>query len=478
MGIWNKRRASGQDTALKEGDRKKTKRRKKKFQGARLEINSLEGIEIGEEYQRILSAIETCIPFIFVTGKAGTGKTTLIDVIRAKSRKKMVVVAPTGVAAINAKGVTIHSFFRFPPVIIQKSNIKMLPDRTVISELELLVIDEVSMVRPDVVDGIDLFLQKNKGNRLPFGGVQVLFIGDLFQLSPVVRPKDREVLTELDYDNEYFFSAHSLRDEKIFAIELSKIYRQEDRDFINALNKIRCGEDLDAALDVINRNAFRADYVPKSDVMLTCTNSIADRENSAKLDGIKSEVYEFEGEFKGDFSLEDERLPSSLNLKLKLGSQVMFTKNDEMKRWVNGTIGIIRDIDQQKITVELVFNEGSPVYEISRVTWTEHKYEYDETEDKIVARVKSEYIQYPLMLAWAITIHKSQGKTLDRVYIDLGNRAFAPGQVYVALSRARRLSNLRLARPIRKADIICNDNIVHFYRAMKEIETQIKNIDN
>ncbi len=442
---------------------KKILSRKKK------KINSLEGIEITEEYNKVLSAIKTGEPMIFVTGKAGTGKTTLIDVIRHKIEKKTVVVAPTGIAAINAKGVTIHSFFRFPHKIIQDEDIKQLHNRTLINKLELLIIDEISMVRADVIDGIDLFLRINRGNNESFGGVQVILMGDLFQLPPIVKYDEKNVLIQMGHESEYFFSAHKLQDEELLPVELNKIFRQEDVHFIDALNDIRCGENVESALSVINQHAYTEGYISKSEITLSCTNDVADRKNMDELDRIKLEMYEFEGVFKGEYFLNEKKLPSPLKLQLKLGAQVMFTKNDEKRRWVNGTIGVIKAIKQDMIKVELIHNEGNPVYDVQPVSWKKCKYKYDKKTDRIVAIVNAEYIQYPLMLAWAITIHKSQGKTLDKVYINLARGAFATGQVYVALSRARTLNDVHLARPIYRSDVKCDVKIARFYQSIRNL---------
>lgn len=443
--------------------------RKKILPGKKNHIDPLEGIEITEKYNKVLSAIRAGAPMIFVTGKAGTGKTTLIDVIRHKIDKKTVVVAPTGIAAINAKGATIHAFFRFPPKIIQNDDIKQLYDRRLIHKLELLIIDEISMVRADVIDGIDSFLRINRENNEPFGGVQVVLIGDLFQLPPIVSSDERNVLIQMEYESEYFFSAQKLQDEKILPIELDKIFRQEERHFIKALNDIRCGENIESALSMINRHAYVVDYIAKSEVMLSCTNDVADRKNMDELDRIKLKMYEFEGKFKGEFFLNEKKLPSPLILQLKQGAQVMFTKNDPRKRWVNGTVGVIKAIKQDMIKVELIHHKGNPVYDVKSVSWKKYKYEYDVESDRIVATVNAEYIQYPLMLAWAITIHKSQGKTLDKVYINLARGAFAAGQVYVALSRARTLNNVRLARPIYASDVKCDENIKRFYQSIRNV---------
>jgi energy-coupling factor transporter ATP-binding protein EcfA2 len=427
--------------------------------------NPLEGIEISEEYKNVQSLIEAGFPAVFVTGNAGTGKSTLIQYLRTVLKIRSVVVAPTGVAALNVGGVTIHSFFRFPPKILEDDDIKMVFDRKLYQKLDLLVIDEISMVRCDLMDSIDKFLRKNRSSDLPFGGVQLLLIGDLFQLPPVVSRSEDTVLKAKGYPNPYFFSSFSLQKCSMFPIELTSVYRQSDNAFVTLLNSVRVGENIDSVTQEINSRCHQSGNKP-ADITLCCTNKKADQINMRELQTISDKEHVFQGEIKGQFSLEEDNLPSPMNLKLKIGARVMFTKNDENRRWVNGSLGIVRHIDGESIGVELVTDHKGSIYDVKRVTWETFKYSYDAEKDQIVAHKVGAYTQYPLMLAWAVTIHKSQGKTLENVLIDLGSGAFASGQVYVALSRCRSIDGITLERPIRNTDVKCDPMIKRFYRAM------------
>ncbi|MGQ9696984.1 MAG: ATP-dependent DNA helicase [Armatimonadota bacterium] len=415
-----------------------------------------------------MSLLDSGSPVVFVTGKAGTGKSTLIRYLRKVLTKRLAVVAPTGVAAINAGGATIHSMFRLPPKIHEDKDIKRVYGRKLYQKLELLIVDEVSMVRADLMDSVDCFLRKNRESPHPFGGVQLLLIGDLFQLPPVVTEQEREVLIRKGYTVFYFFDAFSLKRAPISFVELPKVFRQTDEDFINILNCIRAGEDVDDAVVELNARCFRPDTDPTDlDLILTCTNAKADEINQRELDQLPTKARVFQGRITGEFSIKDDKLPSPMDLTLKIGARVMFTKNDEQHRWVNGTIGVVRDMDQNSVTVELLGEHRGSVHNVQAVTWETYRYEYDEENDNIVARKVGEDIQYPLMLSWAVTIHKSQGKTLNNVFVDLGDGAFAPGQVYVALSRCRTLDGIRLARPIRPSEVKCDPVVTRFYRELQ-----------
>lgn len=430
--------------------------------------NPLDDIEVTQEYILIQKLIESDCPVVFVTGKAGTGKSTLIYYLRLILNKRLVVVAPTGVAALQAKGVTIHSFFQFPPKIIDADDIKRVFDRNLYSKLELLIVDEISMVRGDLIDGIDQFLRKNREIESPFGGVQLLLIGDLFQLPPVVMKKERAVLIEKGYASEYFFSALTLQESEMVPVELTKVFRQESKEFIHLLNKVRIAEDLDNSLKRIN-SRFTEEYISRAEITLTSTNRLADQKNSKELLALPGQEYIFQGVMKGKFSHAKDKLPSPYLLKLKIGAQVMFTKNDEQKRWINGTLGFVKSLSTNSIRVEITSGRPTATYDVLKVTWGTYRYEYDPDQDKIVSKVVGEYTQYPLMLAWAVTIHKSQGKTLPKTFINMGSGAFAPGQVYVALSRVQSLDDIHLARPIKNSDVMCDPKIKRFYLALDRI---------
>ncbi|MHB0981487.1 MAG: ATP-dependent DNA helicase [Thermoleophilia bacterium] len=426
-------------------------------------------IDVPESYHEVERLIIAGCPVIFVSGSAGTGKTTLIRHLGAVLPHRTVVVAPTGVAALNAGGVTIHSFFQFPPRIQDPSEIRLLADRKLIRKLELLVVDEVSMLRCDVLDCIDAFLRKNRDNQEPFGGVQLLFVGDLFQLPPVVPRHEWEVLRSRGYASAYFFSAHALREVPLAHVELDRVYRQRDPAFVALLNTIRTAQEIGEAVEEINDACYDADGADH-DITLTCTNRRADDINSTSMAAIDSPEHVFEGEIEGDFRLDKQKLPSPFDLRLKVGARVMFTRNDEERRWVNGTTGIVREVDARSIRVEVGGGRSEKVHDVLPVAWESYEYVLDEDEQQIVARKIGEYRQYPLMLAWAVTIHKSQGKTLDKILVDFGSGAFASGQAYVALSRVRSLDGIRLARPLRVTDVKCDPTIRRFYRDLYEAD--------
>lgn len=432
-------------------------------------MNPLDGIEVTEEYQRIHALLDQGCPMVFVSGKAGTGKTTLVHYLREKLDKNIVVVAPTGVAALNVKGATIHSFFRLPPRMIADEDIKEVRNRRVYEKIDILIIDEISMVRADLLDAVDRFLRLNGPvSDKPFGGIQVLFVGDLFQLSPVVKSKEEAILEARRYETPFFFSAKVLQGCRFAPVELSKIYRQTDTQFTEMLDRVRIAEELESVVPYINQNCCAQSKEHPSLITLTCTNAAADQINKSKLDELPGEMKTFPGEVSGKFAVQEEKLPSPLRLHLKPGAQVMFTKNDEQKRWVNGTIGRVAVLEEDVIQVELVSDHPGTVHDVRRVKWESFKYEYDHVKDKINPVTVGKYIQFPLMLAWAVTIHKSQGKTLERVNVDLGGGAFAPGQVYVALSRCRSLRDISLARPLGRTEVKCDQRIKRFYEALAE----------
>jgi hypothetical protein len=432
---------------------------------------ALDGIIISDDFKKVRALLEAATPVVFVTGNAGTGKSTLIQYLRSVLNLRLAVVAPTGVAALNVEGVTIHSLFHLPPKIHEDDDIKLVDDRKLYQKLELLIIDEVSMVRCDLMDSIDKFLRKIRSNALPFGGVQLLLVGDLFQLPPVAPSHEWAVLSAKGYASPYFFSSFSLQRTFLESVELSDVQRQNDPVFVDMLNKLRIADedDLEFVIAELNRRCYRKDG-PQTAITLTCTNSQADQINRTELQKLLYEEFVFIGRVEGEFNIEDDKLPSPLNLTLKVGARVMFTKNDGARRWVNGTLGVVRHVDQTCISVELVSDSPGMVYDVLPATWETYKYGFDAQEDRIVGRIAGLYTQYPLMLAWAATIHKSQGKTLDNILVDLGTGAFAPGQVYVAMSRCRSIDGLLLARPIRWSDVKCDPAVRRFYLALKALK--------
>jgi len=412
-------------------------------------------LEINDEFKSAFNLMENTRECLFITGKAGTGKSTLLKYFKANTGKKIIVLAPTGVAAINVGGQTIHSFFRLPPKIIQKDAIKRLRDKSLIENLDMVVIDEVSMVRSDLMDGIDYALRLNRGRmKVPFGGVQMVFFGDLFQLSPVGEREARELLEER-YSSPYFFSAKVFNDCNIRSVELSTIYRQKDGSFMELLNRIRNKEHTEEDLDILNKRVQKDTAVSKKDatVILTTTNSLASAINQDRLSKLPGKMITYEGTATGRF--EESAYPTDTSLKLKKGAQVILIKNDPAKQWVNGTLAKVVDLSEDSIVVDI----DGRTCDVPIVKWQKIEYSYNEDEDKIEDEVVGGFAQYPIKLAWAITIHKSQGQTFDKVIIDLGYGAFTHGQLYVALSRCTCLDGIRLKRPVNQSDIIFDQRI-------------------
>lgn len=432
----------------------------------------LAGIEVTPEYEKILALLQAGYPLMFVTGKAGTGKSTLIRYLRAVAKKNIVVVAPTGVAALNVKGTTIHSFFHLPPRIVSEDDAKQMEDRMLYSKLDILIVDEVSMVRADLLDAMDKFLRVNgRDAALPFGGTQVLMIGDLFQLPPVATRQDCKILSEMGYASRFFFSSRCLQANHMAPVELTRIFRQTDPTFTHLLNQIRVAENLRDSVEQVNRVCFAASGKPQALITLTCTNAKADAVNIERLRTLAGQLRTYLGATSGSFTFEEDKhpdkLPSPYKLKLKTGAQVMFTKNDGQKRWVNGTLGTVRETGDHRIQVELMTDHPGLSHDVQRVSWESFRYRYDRRTGQIVAEVTGRYTQFPLMLAWAVTINKSQGKTLEKVEIDLGDGAFSPGQVYVALSRCRSLGDITLTRAIVPEEVKCDERVKRFYDVLE-----------
>lgn len=415
-------------------------------------------LDINDEFKSAFDLMEYTKECLFITGKAGTGKSTLLKYFKANTGKKIIVLAPTGVAAINVGGQTIHSFFRLPPKIIQKDTIKRLRDKSLIKNLDMVIIDEVSMVRSDLMDGIDYALRLNRGKmKTPFGGVQMVFFGDLFQLSPVVENEARQLLEER-YLSPYFFSAKVFDDCHIRAIELSTIYRQKDTSFMELLNRVRNKEHTKEDLDTLNKRVREDATVSKKDstVILTTTNILANTINQDRLSKLSGKEITYEAKAFGKF--EESTYPTNASLKLKKGAQVILLKNDPDKRWVNGTLAKVIALSKDSIVVDI----NGLTYDVPVVKWQKIEYSYNEAEDKIEAEVVGDFAQYPIKLAWAITIHKSQGQTFDKVIIDMGHGAFTHGQLYVALSRCTCMDGIRLKRPVTHSDIIFDQRIYEF----------------
>ena len=412
---------------------------------------------------------------IFLTGKAGTGKTTFLKTVFEGSRKRPIVVAPTGVAAINAGGVTIHSFFQLPfspyvPGAKMESKFDFSREkRKLLASIDLLIIDEISMVRADLLDAIDAVLRRFRDHSLPFGGVQLLMIGDLAQLTPVVTPEDERMLKPY-YDTPYFFGSKALQQIDYVTIQLDHVYRQQDASFVDLLNQVREGHPSEAALASLNTRCKPA-FIPRPEeqyIRLTTHNNLANFYNESELQKLPGRSYSYRAEIKGTFP--DYSYPTAESLMLKEGAQVMFVKNDPSTehRYYNGRIGRVVEASDDKLSV---YCEGDgEAIEVEPLEWENTRYTLNEKTREIEAEVQGTFRQLPLRLAWAITIHKSQGLTFDRAIID-ANQSFAPGQVYVALSRCRTLEGLVLATPLESRAII-NDERVDSYIAQQEYEAE------
>ncbi|MCA9375180.1 AAA family ATPase [Candidatus Dojkabacteria bacterium] len=415
-------------------------------------------ISFTEDFAKAMALLDSDLPAVMITGKAGSGKSTLLKYFRENTDKNLAIVAPTGVAALNVQGETIHSFFRFKPNTYLE-DIKAVRDRSLYKELHTLVVDEVSMLRVDLLDAIDRFLRINRGKKdIPFGGVRMVFFGDLYQLPPVVTREDKETVLN-GYRSPYFFENEGINQLGMKVFTLEKVFRQEEGEFLSALNRVRTGKFSDDDLDLLNQRVesnFDPDY-SEGVVYLTVTNAIAQEINEYKLNELITEEVEFNAEVTGEFNTS--ACPAEEKLLLKAGAQVMFLSNDPEKKWVNGSIGRVLDVYQngEENIVSVALSSGE-IVEVASYTWENYKYVVNQ-DGKVSADKIGTFRQLPLKLAWAVTIHKSQGKTFEKVYIDLGNRAFAHGQVYVALSRCPTLAGIQLKRPIRSTDIIVDSAV-------------------
>lgn len=436
---------------------------------------------------------------VFLTGKAGTGKTTFLKHIVGSTHKKCVVAAPTGIAAINAGGVTLHSLFQLPfgafvpgplpagglsqyiKVNDKNSLLKELQlnsvKRNLLREIELLIIDEVSMLRSDLLDAIDVILRSVRRNyNSPFGGLQILFIGDLLQLPPVVKEEEWQLLQRY-YNSPYFFDALVLRQYKPVYVELNKIYRQDDETFIQLLNHLRSNKLTVDDIALLN-SYYKEGFKPKPEenyITLTTHNIKADRINKEYLNELKSSSYFYKAIIEGDFN--ENSFPVELNMELKVGAQVMFVKNDPSgaQRFFNGKIGVVENLTEKEIWVAC--NDSSKPISVERYEWQNIKYSLDVTSGEITEKVVGKFLQYPLKLAWAITVHKSQGLTFDKAIIDI-DKVFAPGQAYVALSRLRSLNGLVLNERINYKGIETDAHVKSFSDSKQDQEELVKQIDN
>ncbi|MCM8822948.1 MAG: AAA family ATPase [Candidatus Omnitrophica bacterium] len=423
-------------------------------------------IELNQQFKRALDLLENTDKNVFITGKAGTGKSTLLEYFRSTTAKKIVVLAPTGVAALNVRGETIHSFFQFKPDVTVQT-IKRLKQKCskIYKELDAIVIDEISMARADLIDCVDYFLRLNgRHPERSFGGIQMIFIGDLYQLPPVVTSKEKRIFRE-HYESAYFFDANVFKSLSVEFIELEKVYRQKDASFIELLNKIRNNTVTEEDINRLNKKVgVQLDEGENNFVVyLTTLNEMAYRINNEYLDKLPGEMYRWIADIQGEF--DKSSFPTDCTLTVKPGAQIMMLNNDPMGRWVNGSIGRVLNVScsrkegYDKIAVYL--QDGNRVY-VEPFTWEIFHFYYNEKTGMIESKITGTFTQYPLKLAWAVTIHKSQGKTFDKMIIDVGRGTFAGGQLYVALSRCTSFDGISLAKPIKKGHIFVDRKIVKF----------------
>ncbi len=424
-------------------------------------------IDFNEEFSQVFEALENTSQSLFITGKAGTGKSTLLQYFRHKTQKNIAVLAPTGVSAINIKGQTIHSFFQFKPDITPQ-NVGDIPirkkKRELFKKLDAIVIDEVSMVRADLMDCVDQVLRLNGPEfNKPFGGVQMIFFGDLFQLPPVVMREEEEIF-RTSYRTPFFFSAKVFQQFKFRTMYLKKIYRQKDEQFIHMLNAVR-----DNQVAAHHVHAFNTRFKPNHQfdpkeiyISLTTTNALAERVNVKQLESLATPTKVYEGILSGEF--DKKSLPTAQILEIKKGAQVMMLNNDVDKRWVNGSLGVVVGIKSgdEGDDIIIVDLENGQQVDVKKFTWEIYQYYYDDDIQALSSKVMGYFTQYPLKLAWAVTIHKSQGQTFDRVIIDVGFGTFAHGQMYVALSRATSLEGIILKQPLNPRHILLDERVVDF----------------
>lgn len=420
-----------------------------------------DAIEVLPEYKLVRDLVRAGFPITFVTGGAGTGKSTFVHWLTSQFNGTVLLTAPTGIAALNINGKTLHSLCKLPPAWITKRDIRYA-GRDIVQHAQLLIIDEISMVNANLLDAVSAFFCKNRDSDAPFGGLPVVLVGDLFQLPPVVNGQTRH-LFEKHYPTSKFFGARLLRDAPYYALELHKAFRQADQTFVDLLAKLREGVDVADSIAELNRLCTITDRPPDQAVWLSPRNKEVDARNWAELRRLPAPSRFYQGKLTGRFR--DDRLPSPKRLELRIGAQVMFTKNGG--RWVNGTIGVVVGLLDGRVEVRL--HETGTVVDVGPVTWEQFDYHLNQQTNDIERTVVGEYQQIPLMLAWSVTIHKSQGKTIDRVHIDLGAGAFETGQTYVALSRCRSLSALTLSRPLRESDVLVDAESRQFYGKLREL---------
>ncbi len=406
---------------------------------------------LNDHFKEIISLFEKSSKNIFITGKAGTGKSSLIRYLKNNTKKNLVLLAPTAIAALNINAKTVHSFFNFPFHIITKTDIVKHYNKRLINKIDAMLIDEASMLRPDIVDAIDLTLQVTRDNKQPFGGVQMILVGDLYQLPPVITNDEIDIMSSLYPSGNFFFNSNVFSKSKITKFELTKVYRQNDKKLISLLDKARNASLNDDDLLIFNNRIVDEDWMIPEEVLTLSTNNYkVNSINALNLKNIDSKEYVYSAEIEGKYT----GAPVDSELKIKVGAQVMLVKNGE--NWVNGTLATVEKLSRTEIYIKI----KDDVYKLEKEKW--EKFEYKISNNKIIPSVSATFTQYPLKLAWAATIHKCQGQTFDRVMIDMDYGAFAHGQTYVALSRVISLDGLFLRKPLRSKDFIFNPAIKDF----------------
>ena len=417
--------------------------------------------KLSREFIDCLDEIEYSSEHLFITGKAGTGKSTLLDLFRRSTTKNIVILAPTGIAALKVHGQTIHSFFKFPPRLILPADIKYTPAlKRIANKLEILILDEISMVRADILDGINRILQLHRNNDKPFGGVRLVAFGDIYQLPPIVSSVEEKHFFQNNYSSAYFFASeiwqqlHNMR-----YINLSTVYRQTDRSFIRLLDEIRMGDIDYDSLASLNENV-QPDFDQEGYIYLSPRNATMQRINQQKLAELQSEERTYLPTITGEYN--PNNMPIDPVLRIKVGAQVIFVKNDPDKEYVNGTLGIVTDLDTNFIRIRL--NHEDKEVTIGRSTWDMIRYRLDtEADGHIKPEVVGTLEAFPIKLAWAMSIHKIQGQTFEKVILDMEGGAFEFGQTYVALSRCTTLEGIVLKKPLRQRDIMVDLRVVDFY---------------
>lgn len=420
--------------------------------------NSLpDNFELNDEAKKAYELILSQTPVTFITGRAGTGKTTFIQYLRNVYKGNLVVLAPTGMTAINIKGQTIHSFFRFPPRTFEDDEISNNYNK-IINQINMIIIDEVSMVQSDLIDHIDFALRKWKKNQVAFGGVQLVLVGDCFQLSPWIKFGAEKKRFETKYKSQWFFDAYALQNIEFEPVNFTKIFRQKDPDFIRVLNRLRINRYSDNDIQYINDRCFNNKNIDQEQIILTTINEHADNLNKVELDKINSEIRKYNAKKVNMITDEiTKTIPECLEL--KVGAKVVITKN--INGAVNGSLAIVKEMYDDRVKIEVCDTKKIVVCTFEK--WEQFEYEWDEINKKISSHKIGEYSQIPLRLGWAITIHKSQGLTFNSIKIDLTKGVFAPGQTYVALSRCKTLNKISLVKKLVNKDIIVEQRIIDFY---------------